>query len=315
MLVVKRYTPDKSAEWDAFVALSRNGTFLFMRNYMDYHSERFSDHSLMFYNKSRLCALLPGNVVGATYYSHQGLTYGGLIVGMKMMTHNMVELIESLNEYLQSIGINKVIYKAIPWIYHSYPTEEDLYALHFICKAQIVARHISSAIYLPLRPPLTESRKSGLRKALSGNLRIEECTPSKLCDFWEILSTNLENKYKASPVHSLEEISLLCKRFPSNIKLYGAFDGSKMLGGTLLYLTPHVVHTQYISASAEGKSRGALDLLFDTLLQKDWSGTQYFEFGKSSEGDGSSLNGALLFQKEGFGGRGVVYDWYEWNVE
>ena len=122
--------------------------------------------------------------------------------------------------------------------------------------------------------------------------------------------SHLRHMLKISTFYEKKKIpNLLCGFFRN------AFDGSKMLGGTLLYLTPHVVHTQYISASAEGKSRGALDLLFDTLLQKDWSGTQYFEFGKSSEGDGSSLNGALLFQKEGFGGRGVVYDWYEWNVE
>ena len=76
---IERYTAEKAAEWDEFVAKSKNGTFLFDRNYMDYHADRFADFSLMFYNdKHKLCALLPANIDDGTLYSHQGLTYGGL---------------------------------------------------------------------------------------------------------------------------------------------------------------------------------------------------------------------------------------------
>ena len=47
-LSVVRYTSDQKIVWDSFVAASRNGTFLFMRDYMDYHADRFTDYSLMF---------------------------------------------------------------------------------------------------------------------------------------------------------------------------------------------------------------------------------------------------------------------------
>ena len=46
MIVTERYNISMSAEWDAAVAASRNGTFLHMRGYMDYHSDRFTDFSL-----------------------------------------------------------------------------------------------------------------------------------------------------------------------------------------------------------------------------------------------------------------------------
>ena len=62
MISISRYTQNKQTEWDDFVKVSKNGTFLFLRSYMDYHSDRFQDHSLMFYNeKNRLIAVLPAN--------------------------------------------------------------------------------------------------------------------------------------------------------------------------------------------------------------------------------------------------------------
>ena len=51
MFEIIRYTPDKANEWNKFIAKSKNGTFLFDRNYMDYHSDRFHDYSLLFYRE------------------------------------------------------------------------------------------------------------------------------------------------------------------------------------------------------------------------------------------------------------------------
>ena len=45
---IQQYIPALRPEWDCFIANSRNGTFLFFRNYMDYHSDRFIDNSLLF---------------------------------------------------------------------------------------------------------------------------------------------------------------------------------------------------------------------------------------------------------------------------
>ena len=80
MIHIVRYTADKKAEWDSFVRESKNGTFLFMRDYMEYHADRFDDYSLMYYKGDKLLSLLPANRKGETLWSHQGLTYGGLVL-------------------------------------------------------------------------------------------------------------------------------------------------------------------------------------------------------------------------------------------
>ena len=92
------------------------------------------------------------------------------------------------------------------------------------------------------------------------------------------------------------------------------YQGDMPMGGTVLYLTPQVVHTQYISASSEGKQLGALDLLFDYLLNEMDFHRPYFDFGTSARENSNEVLSSLIFQKQGFGGRSVCYDWYEYDL-
>lgn len=309
---IRRYRREDKELWNSFVNKARNATFLFDRNYMDYHADRFDDNSFMFYHKGKLKAVLPANVAGDTLYSHQGLTYGGLLLDKKATVEDVLECFDSLNSWLRENGISKVVYKALPWIYQQYPSEEDLYALTWKCKAQLISRDISSSIVIDNKLKFAESRKSGIRKALSLNIEVGES--NDVDGFWHVLEDNLGNRYNAKPVHTASEMKLLMSRFPNNIKLYVAKMNGEIVGGTLIYVTPQVVHTQYISASVEGKKHGALDLLFDYIINKVYANCRYFDFGKSTEQGGAYLNEPLIFQKEGFGGRGVCYDWYQWEL-
>ena len=309
---IRRYRREDKELWNSFVNKARNATFLFDRNYMDYHADRFDDNSFMFYHKGKLKAVLPANVAGDTLYSHQGLTYGGLLLDKKATVEDVLECFDSLNSWLRENGISKVVYKTLPWIYQQYPSEEDLYALTWKCKAQLISRDISSSIVIDNKLKFAESRKSGIRKALSLNIEVGES--NDVDGFWHVLEDNLGNRYNAKPVHTSSEMKLLMSRFPNNIKLYVAKMNGEIVGGTLIYVTPQVVHTQYISASVEGKKHGALDLLFDYIINKVYANCRYFDFGKSTEQGGAYLNEPLIFQKEGFGGRGVCYDWYQWEL-
>lgn len=309
---IRRYRREDKELWNSFVNKARNATFLFDRNYMDYHADRFDDNSFMFYHKGKLKAVLPANVAGDTLYSHQGLTYGGLLLDKKATVEDVLECFDSLNSWLRENGISKVVYKALPWIYQQYPSEEDLYALTWKCKAQLISRNIASTIVIDNKLKFAESRKSGIRKALSLNIEVGES--NDVDGFWHVLEDNLGNRYNAKPVHTANEMKLLMSRFPNNIRLYVAKMNGEIVGGTLIYVTPQVVHTQYISASVEGKKHGALDLLFDYIINKVYAYCRYFDFGKSTEQGGAYLNEPLIFQKEGFGGRGVCYDWYQWEL-
>ena len=313
MFEIRRYVPEYADEWNQFVAESKNGVFLFDRRYMDYHSDRFCDHSLMFYSDGRLLAVLPAHQSGDTLCSHNGLTYGGLVMSPRLTVVQTMHLFQEMNEYLRSQGIRHVSYKAIPWIYHRLSAEEDLYALYHECHARIVARDFATNIYLSAGLRWERVRRRGIVRARNAGVVVERSNHYEA--FWQVLADNLMNKYGVKPVHSLQEIELLHGRFPQNIQLYQAVREGKVLGGVVLYISSQVVHAQYSSASPEGKKLGVIDLLYDQIF-KDYRDYPYFDFGRSTEHpDGSGLNENLVFQKEGYGGRGLCYDIYEWEVE
>ena len=313
MFEIRRYTPEHVDEWNQFVAESKNGVFLFDRRYMDYHSDRFCDHSLMFYLDGRLLAVLPAHLSGDTLCSHNGLTYGGLVMSPRLTVVQTMHLFREMNDYLHSQGIRQVSYKAIPWIYHRLSAEEDLYALYHECHARIVARDFATNIYLSAGLRWERVRRRGIVRARNAGVVVERSNHYEA--FWQVLADNLMNKYGVKPVHSLQEIELLHGRFPQNIQLYQAVREGKVLGGVVLYISSQVVHAQYSSASPEGKKLGVIDLLYDQIF-KDYRDYPYFDFGRSTEHpDGSGLNENLVFQKEGYGGRGLCYDIYEWDVK
>lgn len=313
MFEIVRYTADKAAEWNAFVAQSKNGTFLFNRAYMDYHSDRFDDYSLMFYREGLLYGLLPANAEGDVLYSHRGLTYGGLLMSQKCRVAQVRDLFVLLNGYLKEHGFNRVVYKHIPWIYCQYLAEEDLFVLTNVCGATVCSRNIASVVVLHKRLPMTTLRRRGIKKAIAAQLQVEEWRDFSA--FWDLLEKNLYNRFQTHPVHTLAEIALLHQRFPDNIRLFVLTKNGKLLGGTVLYVCGQTVKTQYISANDEGKHHGAIDLLFDVLLGKFAAeGYCYFDFGTSNLVNNDNLNESLIFQKEGFGGRGVCYDTYMWEI-
>src|SRR5664279_3818383 len=123
------YEPKYKTQWDEFVRQSKNGNFLFYRDYMEYHSDRFSDFSLLFFQNEQLVAIMPANRINDTVVSHGGLTFGGIVSGKEMTTILMLEAFGTLVRELRAGGVNNLIYKVIPHIYHSLPAEEDLYAL------------------------------------------------------------------------------------------------------------------------------------------------------------------------------------------
>ena len=310
---ITRYSCELLHEWNQFVDHSKNATFLLNRSYMDYHADRFSDCSLVIRSKGRIVALFPANISGSIVFSHGGLTYGGLITDHRMTANLMIDIVRSINDFIKvHIGATAVVYKPSPWIYHSMPSEEDLYALSSVCHASLSAREISSTICLDNRPNFSELRRRCVKKAEKAGIDVREC--DDFSAFWQILSTNLKCKYGVSPVHSLEEILLLKHRFPKQIRLFLAFLDDVPLAGTVIFDTPQVLHSQYIAASPQGKDIGALDAIFAHIIGNCHGSHRFFDFGKSTEQHGKYLNSSLIFQKEGFGGRAVCYDTYTWYL-
>ena len=312
MTEVLRYGSEMKDLWNDFIDSSVNGTFLFNRNYMDYHSDRFTDHSLVFTDGGKVRALLPATVKDGILKSHGGLTYGGLIVSSEVKTPEVLDMFTSMNSLLRNEGITAVEYKPVPWIYHSLPSESDLYALFKVCKAQLTGRLVSSAVRMDNKLKLSGQRHRGVNKARRNGLIVRET--KDIDSFYDILDKNLMARHGVHPVHTIDELHLLMQRFPDRIRLFMTYCNDTPLAGSLLFITKNVVHTQYISASEEGKEMGALDMLFDYLINNCPSECSYFDFGCSTEEGGYYLNEGLIHQKEGFGARGVCYDIYTWNL-
>lgn len=305
------YTKDKKNEWDSFIQKSKNGTFMLMRNYVEYHANKFKDFSLMFYEKNKLIALLPASLHGNELNSHGGLTYGGIISDKNMTVPKMLEIFKNMKVFLKGNYVQTMIYKCVPRIYHRYCADEDLYAL-FINNAVLFRRDISTCVCLNDRIPFSDLRKRGIKKAQRNKLIIKQ---SFDFDSYIDILTEILNKYhNAKPVHTAKELNYLAKCFPDNIKLFAAYQNEIMLAGVVVYETENVVHTQYIANSDLGRSLGALDFIIGHLISLYSNYKKFFDFGISTENLGRYLNIGLINQKEMFGGRGIVYDFYRLEV-
>ena len=293
--------------WDSIVGTSRNGTFLHQRDFIEYHAHRFDECSLVIVESGNPTAVFPATMHDGTVISHGGLTFGGLVYGMGVKAADVLGMIEQAAEFYRKAGAEKIIYKAVPHIFHSYPAQDDLYAL-FRMNATLVRRDISSAVVLQDRPKYSSLRRRFINKGKRAALAVQ---PGTFFEEFHLLLSSVLQRHDARPVHSVDELAYLQKKFPDNISLAGTFLNDKLLAATWLFRFGNVLHTQYLANSDEGRELGALDFLIDHVIRNAGPEIEMINFGISTEENGRQLNEGLLFQKEGFGARGIVYDQYE----
>jgi hypothetical protein len=303
------YEPPLKEAWDAVVRESKNGNFLHSRGYLEYHADRFDECSVVIYKKNRPSAVFPCNLHAGQIVSHGGLTYAGLIYGEGLHATEVLDVMNAVVAHLRDTGAATLLYKAVPHIFARYPAQEDVYAL-FRMNAKLVRRDLSSAILLRSRPKLSDSRKNTIRKAARNAVTVAETVDVPAV---HALLTAVLVRFDRKPVHSIAELQLLRERFPDAIRLFGAFREGGLIAASVLYDFGSTVHTQYLASSDEGRELGALDMLLSHLIESFQDRT-YFSFGSSTEDNGRHLNAGLVFQKEGFGGRGVVHDFYELDL-
>jgi len=307
---VKPYHSEFKNQWNEFVVNSKNATFLFQRDFMDYHSDKFKDYSLMIYKDNALFALLPANSNNNQIYSHQGLSYGGLLLNSDCKFENVLEAFKSLLNYLNDKGFESLELKLSPKIYHKLPCDEIDYLL-FKTEAQIVRRDVSSVIDV-LNPIKISSsnRKRNLKKAKLNDIKVKEVDQFETF-FNQILIPNLKERHKALPVHSVEEINELKTKFPEQIRQFNAYHQNDIIAGVTIFETQNVAHTQYISTLDSKKEFAGLDAIFDELLHTIFNNKRYFSFGISNENNGQQINQGLLKWKESFGAKAIVHDFYK----
>ncbi|OMQ08768.1 GNAT family N-acetyltransferase [[Flexibacter] sp. ATCC 35103] len=307
--IVKKYDQDDYKIWNDFVAQSKNATFLFHRDFMEYHQDRFDDFSLLVFEGQKLVSVLPANKSGEIIYSHQGLTYGSLVYKEQTKLAAVIEIFQAILFFLNENKIEILQFKALPSIYHLKPADEVLYAL-FLGDAKLVRRDSLSVIDLSQDNITSKIRKRGFQKGVSNQLIIKEETHFE--SFWnEILIPNLDKRHNAKPVHSVEEMNYLKSVFPKNIHQFNVYSGDKIVAGTTVFETQTVAHCQYISKNKDQENLGSLDFLFHHLIQERFAEKRFFDFGISNENQGKNLNEGLSYWKESFGASIIIHDFYE----
>lgn len=306
---IKRYEPRDYENWNAFIGKAKNATFLFHRDFMEYHNDRFQDFSLIVLDKEKWVAVLPANVVGKEVFSHQGLTYGGLVYNEKIKLASVIEIFKGILTFLNENKIEKLQLKLIPSIYHQKPAEELNYAL-FLAEAKLTRRDSMAVIDLSKKVLIASGRKEGIAKGKKNKLEIREVDDFEL--FWNnILIPNLARKHRAKPVHNLQEITKLKGLFPENIRQFNVYENGIIVAGTTIFETSTVAHCQYISGKEDKNELGGLDLLFHYLITEIFKNKRFFDFGTSNEDQGRKLNNGLSYWKESFGASIIVHDFYE----
>ena len=306
-LEIIKYTNDQKSNWDNFINNSKNGIFLFNRDYMEYHSDKFMDNSLMFFDGNKLLAVMPANISDNRLYSHAGLTFGGIITNHNMKASKMLKIFDKLKEYSKAEGIKKIIYKTLPYVYHKIPAEEDLYGL-FINNAVLVKKDFSSVINLNEKIYFTKDRN--VRRGIESGIKIIENRDYRA--FWPMIENILKNKYDTDPTHTVNQIEFLAGKFPQNIRLFGAYKDNEMIAGVVVYESnANVIHMQYQAKNNEGHRLNALDCIYHYLLNDYYKDRKFLDFGSSIRPETGLLNEGLIEYKESIGSRLIANDTYE----
>lgn len=311
--MVKKYSKENVEDWNKFCASSKIPMFMFNRGYMDYHSNRFIDSSLMFFDDDEMIGVFPASKSCNTLISHGGLTYGGIISSISMKQSKMNECVVLLLDYCANNGIKKLIYKFIPHIYHCVPSEEDMYSLS---RYNPLMYKVEASTVIDLSNPqkMPKGRKAQITRAKREGVLVHQCTTfEEFKTFIDLENIVLKERHQTKAVHSADELYLLYTRFPDNIHLFAGKKDGKILSGVVLYEYDYVIHTQYMAASEEGRVIGALDYTVKTIIDIYKDKKKWLDFGISTEEKGAILNEGLIYQKESFGGRTNVCT--TWEIE
>jgi hypothetical protein len=304
-----RYNPDWKEEWDRFNHEAINGTLLFNRGFMDYHADRFPDHSLVVMDEGKWLAIIPGTSAGKHWVSHSGLSYGGLVYQEQASQRKVCEFLRLAVGYLTDDGICKILIKTVPDIYWKSPHKAQDYAL-FQAGFELVRRDAATTITLANRGKISKGRKASIARAKREGVTVEAST--NFAEFIDLENANLMEKYGTVAVHSASELELLHSRFPESIRLFVARKDGSMIAGGLVFQSCHVCHLQYFGTNPIGDEFGGGDLVIETMISDcQVRDIRVFDFGISTEDQGKTINDGLMRYKESFGGTTTIADFYQ----
>ena len=323
---IVRYEESYEKAWDRFIDRdSINGTLLQTRRFLNYHAkDRFHDNSLLVMKGSNIVAVIPGNCVmeeGAkVFYSHQGSTFGGIIVGKQYKKISDLETILDLFEqYLAEQSFERIVLKQTSELY----SKDEFEMLYYMLFTRGYQSMLEVGYYLDLESVLPDeieksfsaSRRRDYRYSLKNELTFHELeSEEEIREFYQILLNNM-TKFETQPVHTCEELlDLYQNRISGEIRFFGVFEQESMIAGGMLFdFYKKVFHTQYLATMQEKLQLYPNEYLYHSLIKQAIADKYpYISFGTATLEHGKVLNKSLAQFKEGFGTKQFVnYTFYK----
>lgn len=290
-------------EWDALVKIAQNGHLMARPGFFRYHAGRFVDASLFIRRGRRPLGVLPANRDGDTLWSHQGVSFGGLILHPRTRMDQVGEAVRALLDHLRSQGIKRMMYRPAPHPYHLQPREEDIYWLEQ-AGARIVDTKLHSMVMCG-SDAAVRSKTWGrdIRRSAGAGVRVRTGKADELGTAWSQVERNLAG-HDQKPVHSFDDIALLMQRFPAEILLVLAESAEDdYLAGQILFRSGRTLTSMYLGDTDQGRDLWAGSSIIDYILNDPENAGFWCDLGQWCDTSTREVSDSLLHYKEGIGGR------------
>lgn len=311
MIRVERYTSAWKSHWDTVVRRAHNGHFMFERDFMEYHADRFDDHSLLFLDDDTPMAVLPAHRKGEDLISHQGLPFAGLVWVDAVRMSAMSNVVQILIDHLKANGLARLIYTPVPAPYKRFHDDGDVYQLERV-GALLRETKVSCAVRVGTSPGIATTRGKHMRRAQRNGLQIDP--KLDMARAYEMISTFLEKKSYRPPVHTLDELQLLARRFPDQIHVHGIFKEDSLLHSIISFHSESCIRLQYMGGTEQGREHYAPDFFYALLFQDPVNQGRWIDFGTSMDLATGELDPELHWYKESFGGRSSLVRTFVLNL-
>ena len=243
MISIKKYTEKLNNIWDDFIFKSNNGTIFHTQQFLNYHqNKKFINHSLLFFDKNILLAVLPAAVIKDSkkniLYSHPGASFGGIVYNQNLNFITYNNIISCLEQYCIKNKFEIIRLINTPNIYHQIKDDSFNYLLQWkgFVQKEIYISHYLINDFQNETINLLNKRKQRYIKNIIQNNKFSYKINESFDLFYPIL---LESKklFKTIPTHLLEELFLLKKKFPEKIYLLLFYHNKTVVGGSILFFT------------------------------------------------------------------------------
>ena len=236
---VTKFINENTTIWDNFINCSNNGTLFHYRAFLNYHENiDFEDHSLLFYKKNKLIAILPAAMHNKVFHSHPGVSFGSFIYNDRLSFSDSHNIISVFKDYINTLNSITVQLTMPPACYNNISSDYIEFCL-FSKGFKYKQLELSNVLKLGnnfnnLYNTYKASSRQAHRKAERSDIVIEQS--DNLEEFYNILTNNLSLRHNVSPTHTLSELKKLKTLFPSRINLFTASLNGKIIAGVINFI-------------------------------------------------------------------------------